>query len=88
MIRRRGLLRGLLAAPVVIRTPGLLMAIKPLAGLDAGGIPVIVEFDPSVHAFGLPQLRIVGVPTAFDTALAQSFQQSRHIAAARVLAHG
>lgn len=29
MIRRRGFLLGLLAAPAIIRTPGLLMPIKP-----------------------------------------------------------
>jgi hypothetical protein len=28
--RRRGFLRGLIAAPAVIRSPGLLMAIRPL----------------------------------------------------------
>lgn len=29
MLKRRGLLLGLLAAPAIIRTPGLLMPIKP-----------------------------------------------------------
>lgn len=29
-MRRRGLLAGLLFAPAIIRTPGLLMAVKPL----------------------------------------------------------
>lgn len=29
MIKRRGLVTGLLAAPAIIRTPGLLMLIKP-----------------------------------------------------------
>jgi len=47
MIPRRGLLAGLgalLAAPAIIRTPGLLMPVKPvrelvLAGLDWGAEP-------------------------------------------------
>lgn len=31
---RRGFLTGLLAVPAIIRTPGLLMAVKPIAVLD------------------------------------------------------
>ena len=30
MLTRRGVLRGLLAAPAIIRTPGLLMAVRPV----------------------------------------------------------
>jgi len=41
MLARRGLLLSLLAAPVIIRTPGLLMAVKP----------VVVPKDPMVITF-------------------------------------
>lgn len=41
MISRRGVLRGLLAAPVIIRTPGLLMPIKPLSATP----PVFYAWD-------------------------------------------
>lgn len=38
MIQRRGFLLGLLAAPAIIRTPGLLMPIKPLGWRHSGAI--------------------------------------------------
>ena len=34
MLNRRGLLLGLLAAPAIIKTPGLLMPIKPIRVVD------------------------------------------------------
>lgn len=43
MIGRRGFLGGLLAAPAVIRTPGLLMAVRPpllIAGVVTLGVTV------------------------------------------------
>ena len=40
MLSRRGFLSGLLAAPVIIRTPGLLMPIKPLP-LSLGGTALL-----------------------------------------------
>jgi hypothetical protein len=34
MINRRGFVRGLLALPAIIRTPGLLMPVRPLSHLS------------------------------------------------------
>lgn len=44
MLRRRSLLRGLLAAPAIIRTPGLLMAIvAPREGVALTSVPHPIE---------------------------------------------
>jgi hypothetical protein len=39
MLSRRGLLLGLVAAPAVIRTPGLLMPVKKLIAVEHGATP-------------------------------------------------
>jgi hypothetical protein len=38
MIARRRILLGLLAAPMVVKTPGLLMPIKPVTPVSFGGL--------------------------------------------------
>lgn len=50
-LSRRGLLGGLLAAPVIIRTPGLLMRIKPLV-IE----PKLLVVDPTLTASQLDAL--------------------------------
>ena len=40
MLKRRGFLSGLVLMPVVIRTPGLLMAVRPWRGLV---VPLTLE---------------------------------------------
>ncbi len=52
MISRRGVLVGLLAAPAIIRTPGLLMAVRPVSfstdqrfGLEYGNSPSMDIMD-------------------------------------------
>jgi hypothetical protein len=63
-MNRRGFLGSLitaLAAPAIIRTPGLLMAVKPLPfDLDEMVVRATERYLP------LPQLRIEGDHVAFD----------------------
>ena len=65
MISRRGILGGLLAglaAPAIIRTPGLLMAVKPM---PPEGF-LVRDFLTEVTGFGLPPLKIEGQTQAYD----------------------
>jgi hypothetical protein len=57
-VNRRGFLGGLLvalAAPVVIRTPGLLMPVKPLFGSHPGG----VDLRPGVINYVSPSMDVI-----------------------------
>lgn len=69
MIARRRLLRGMLAMPAIIRTPGLLMAIKPVC-LDEGGYRVADYltdyhgwFDVSVPGSTIVHREVIGLLT-------------------------
>lgn len=58
MLKRRSLLGGLLgvlAAPAIVRTPGILMPIRP------------AKPEP-IHGLGLAPLKVEGAETDFDTA--------------------
>lgn len=43
MLQRRGLLLGLLAAPAIIRTPGLLMSVRPVPVVHAEVWTVLLQ---------------------------------------------
>ena len=53
MVSRRSILLGLLAAPAIIRTPGLLMPVRPVDWYERQA----VTFGPPPYLFG-PEHRI------------------------------
>lgn len=62
MINRRSVITGLaaaFAAPAIIRTPGILMPIKPLLLPEQVIIPVDVAVIPNI---GLPKIRDLLMP--------------------------
>lgn len=57
MIARRGLLAGMLAAPAIVRTPGLLMPVRPLATVACGTyVPwrAVIYLPARIHPFDQP----------------------------------
>lgn len=64
-LSRRGLAGALLAAPAIIRTPGLLMPVKAIAPMPPA-IKVTTDNRLVIRYRPLPQLRRAGNPTQFD----------------------
>lgn len=60
MISRRGILGTFLAAPVIIRTPGLLMAIKPQASIGPRWY-VLDEYGMALSQGQLRDLLLPGI---------------------------
>lgn len=68
MINRRGFIVGLLAAPVIIRTPGLLMPVRPLV------IPQSIK----LHLLRRSDIELMDVPRYWTSQRAlASFQSER-----------